>query len=374
MHVRNAHKEQYKAMEDDDTKTVENASEAHEIPDLDETSNKTMDTSEAIDSSTAQVEQDPMVPSTPNEAKKRGQVSKLNEYLDNSTCLLCKKTYKNRKTAMDHLRRTHDIYSSDLKEKVSGDDDQVQDQLHESLILDEASNDQTQDNLEHLEQGNNADDLEHMEQGENSDELMEQDSTDPVQDPEPRHICYPCNKGFEMDFELKIHQKKCNMRSCKYCKVGVIQDEHLGHEDKCAEASKYIGQDSCIICDLQFSDVGTVFKHVVEEHLNNDSSRTSSHSDIQITKVESNYPVAKREEYLLEESSTPMFMPFGGTGQDDQEDPRIVHKLYKCPICLKCLLFLQHAQDHITRFHHIPVQHQVRMGLNIEEMIIPETF
>ena len=352
--MRVRHKKEFEAI-DDVIKTNQapendkNEVAAQDIPDLDETSNQTMDTSEAID---AQVEQD-------SSSAKGRQVSKFDQYLENSTCLLCQKTYKNEKCAKDHLRRYH---GDQLK--VSGDH-QVQDQLHESLILDEPNNDlNAQDNLEHLEQD------------ENPDEHMDQDGTDPVQDPDPRHICYPCNIGFEMDFELKMHQKKCNMKSCKYCKSGVIQDEHLGHEDKCAEASKYIGQDSCIICDLQFSNLSTVFKHVLEEHLNNDSSRTSSSSasDIQITKVESNYPVAKREEFMLEQSSAPMFMSFGGTGQAEQEDPRIVHKLYKCPICLKCLLFLQHAQDHITRFHHIPVQHQVRMGLNIEEMNIPDTF
>ena len=69
------------------------------------------------------------------------------------------------------MRRYH---GHELKKTVSRDD-QVQNHLHESLILDLPSNElNAQNNIEHLEQDKNP------------DEHIDQDGTDPVQDSDPR--------------------------------------------------------------------------------------------------------------------------------------------------------------------------------------------
>ena len=48
-------------------------------------------------------------------------------------------------------------------------------------------------------------------------------------------------------------------------------------------------------------------------------------------------------------------------------DPRIVKKLYTCPICLGKLLSQLQGVDHITRFHRIKYEDQIRLRLTLAE-------
>ena len=281
------------------------------------------------------------------------------QFLDDTKCRICEKSYKSERSAREHLRNKH----ANILEQTETENDQT-DQLNESINLDEPAfevEDELQNNTD--EQANDEEDIMDQDNHENTDQDLEKSME------VPKYVCYPCNKGFEMEYELKIHQKKCNTKSCTFCQETIKADEPQGH-DLCSEASKYIRDRSCSFCDFQYSTVREVYQHVIEDHLSNVSTNNSEVSDIQITKVESAFPVAKRDEFMLEQTSAPSFMDFG----QEEEDPRIVNRLFKCPICLKCLLFFPHAEDHIARFHRIPQQHQVRMGLKIEEILISDHF
>ena len=77
-------------------------------------------------------------------------------------------------------------------------------------------------------------------------------------------------------------------------------------------------------------------------------------------------PVVKKQETVLVKHNKPLIQ----SNPIEVIDVRMVHKLYKCPICLGKFVVQAHVQDHITRLHRISMENIVRMRLKIEEITV----
>ena len=169
------------------------------------------------------------------------------------------------------------------------------------------------------------------------------------------YICNECDKVFDLEFELAMHQKHCK-KTCGFCTDKIHPLELQDHEAKCAKIKDYVHDLGCILCDKKFVKTLPVFKHIRNEHLNViEDSRTKDKVEDSIDFEITEFPLVK-----VEKVNNPAVQ--------DEVDPRIVTTLFKCPICFAKLLFLPHAQDHIARFHRISIQNQKRMNLEIEEI------
>ena len=242
-----------------------------------------------------------------------------------------------------------------------------------------------------------------------------------------KFTCQKCNQSFDLEAKLNDHQNHCSLdeipdieepddlvplnnsfetKQCSTCQDLISVTNFKAHSEFCAKSSKYILDDNrCNICDITCKSKRDTYIHVRKAH--GDILETQEEKSDEVTVVEealaatnplassslnhetSNFPqpmissiqgyggmgmIVKRDpNYIMEinpnaggfishHQGFPMF-------QSDV-DPRIVTKLFTCPICLGKLASLSDAKDHIERFHRINQQHQERMGLKLTEELV----
>ena len=258
--------------------------------------------------------------------------AKYGKFINGLECLICKKSSSSRDGLIKHLNNVHKSEYDQVADPIlqnSNDSQQSGSNVVQKVAI----------NIEKRTQPNEV-----------TQALNE-------------HICYDCNKAFEFEYELAMHKKNC-LKVCKHCQVKVRPSELDDHQAKCYDAKKYISDLSCTICDLRFQAKPQVFHHVLSQHLVQEATEDAEVPDIQI---KSSFVVSKFERLSNHFDLEPAtFQTFAL----EEVDPRIVTKLYKCPICFAKLIALPHAEDHIAKFHRIPHQHFMRMGLEIEEIIV----
>ena len=144
-------------------------------------------------------------------------------------------------------------------------------------------------------------------------------------------------------------QSISDQKNCLYCLEMVNKNDWDKHNELCIEASKYVDEQICLICDIEFHVSVEALNHIKKEHLDL----------IEITEKCFNENMNSQDENVN------MNIP-------DRPEPVEVTTIFKCSICYKKYLSAWDVETHISSFHRIPIEIQKQGGIStkiIEEIL-----
>ena len=201
-------------------------------------------------------------------------------------------------------------------------------------------------------------------------------------------------------------------KQCGICQSYISSRMYFTHLQSCKNAEEYVTKNSCNICDKIFNSSQEVHRHVKDTHQmnGNDITETSNSINEAINTSRSK----SIEEIAVEEAMNDNVQPIvtmpnendGGVShvlisgltsgnrqivpikpegnyyyssghhigqqfrkleyQSPRIDPYMITQLFICPVCLGKFADVSYIQGHISNFHKIPVEHQQRLGLEIQ--------
>ena len=202
-------------------------------------------------------------------------------------------------------------------------------------------------------------------------------------------------KSEHSDWLLKNTNQDVGLQKCTICDEAVSKEGIKEHQRICREAAQFVNDDSCLICDRKLSSKIDALDHVKQEHdLSIESTKERQEKrrndiiNIKREHVENDGPICiikdvssnSFENGLPCATSTPGFanMPMINMQKDVSDstemlddDPTAITKIHVCPICEKKFLSRPIAQDHIFKYHRIPIHVQEKMdgmGMKIMEI------
>ena len=164
---------------------------------------------------------------------------------------------------------------------------------------------------------------------------------------------------------------------CMSCKEMVNKNEWNKHNELCIEASKYVEELMCLICDFEFDTLVESIDHVKKEHLDligvKEKPCEIVPQAIDKTKVKTEI---KKEIFdsmnsndfdvnldIQEKMTNFSDLNVNMNGQDNQE-PLEITTLFKCSMCFKKYLSSYDVETHISSFHRIPIEVQKKGGIS----------
>ena len=182
-----------------------------------------------------------------------------------------------------------------------------------------------------------------------------------------------------------VQDKNNDCTECTYCKEMVGKNSWNEHSWLCQEASKYINEQTCMICEIEFQSATEVVQHTKKEHLDIIIVMESI-SEVPKTNVvkeevidldeEQDYAtnVFDNKKFKLETKNVKSEVKEEIINLDDLNDdlaennqkfePRELTTIFTCPMCFKKYASLIDLETHIALFHRIPkkVQRQSMQG------------
>ena len=166
-------------------------------------------------------------------------------------------------------------------------------------------------------------------------------------------LCEYCKKAFTIEDNLKRHNKyghqnlkikgiqsiiKLSVQECKHCKEVVNKNDWNKHYEICLEASKYMDEKTCLVCDNEFDSTIQGVKHIRMEHSNvigisqensKENSQGNSKEEINLSDDENDSKISRNQ-------------------------PNELTVIFTCPICSKNYGSIPDIETHISAFHRIP--------------------
>ena len=169
----------------------------------------------------------------------------------------------------------------------------------------------------------------------------------------------------------------CLMKKCFYCGEMVSEQCLNSHITSCINVRKI----ECHICHEIFQTKQNLDLHIQQRH---DNVIITNDIENHIPLFNNSYPfnTVPSHSRLMGDRVNKEINPNPVTsilGNKDvascalitaEVDPKLVTKLYECPICLGKLAFLADAQYHVAKFHRINEENQKRMGMEIKEYFV----
>ena len=177
-------------------------------------------------------------------------------------------------------------------------------------------------------------------------------------------------------------QSISDQKNCLYCLEMVNKNDWNKHNELCIEASKYVNEEICLICDIEFHTSVEALNHIKKEHIDL----------IEITEKPSEViprPVVKDKvkNDIKEDVFDTEYFNENMNSQDkkicsndfnekrnipDRPEPVEITTIFKCSMCYKKYLSASDVETHIASFHRIPIEIQKQGGIStkiIEEIL-----
>ena len=166
---------------------------------------------------------------------------------------------------------------------------------------------------------------------------------------------------------------------CPYCQAKIDKENSKKHIELCQEASKFMDEQKCLICDVEFESTIKVTKHIKKEHLDiiivkeipseisSQSIPTVKIEDIKQEVIEPiKTPAQIKKEKNIEGFKTPAQIKKERFNNDVEieeiqpvmnnsqylEPPELT-TIFTCPLCFKKYGSLKNVETHISLFHRI---------------------
>ena len=156
-----------------------------------------------------------------------------------------------------------------------------------------------------------------------------------------RHINYGHQK-----LKIKGIQsiKKLSVQECKHCQEVVNKNNWNKHYEMCIEASKYMDEQTCLVCDTEFDSTIQGVKHIRLEHsdvigISQENSQKNSKENSKENSLEEINLSDNENEY-----KTKIL----------RNQPKELTAIFTCPICSKSYGSIPDIETHISAFHRIP--------------------
>ena len=182
-----------------------------------------------------------------------------------------------------------------------------------------------------------------------------------------------------------VQDKNNDCTECTHCKEMVGKNSWNEHSWLCQEALKYINEQTCMICEIEFRSKTEVAKHTKKEHLDiiivmesiSEAPKTNVVKEEVIDLDEEQdcaTNVFDSKKFKLEAKNIKSEVKEEIINLDDLTDnlvennqkfePRELTTIFTCPMCFKKYASLTDLETHIALFHRIPkkVQRQSMQG------------
>ena len=159
-----------------------------------------------------------------------------------------------------------------------------------------------------------------------------------------------------------------DLKNCQYCLEMVYKNDWDKHNELCIEASKYVDEQMCLICEVEFQIAVEALNHIKKDHLELIEIIEKQSEIIQRCQVkEKNNANMNRKDEKICSSDFNVNMNI-----QDRPEPVEVTTIFKCSLCFKKYLSASDVETHISSFHRIPIEIQKQGGIStkiIEEIL-----
>lgn len=213
--------------------------------------------------------------------------------------------------------------------------------------------------------------------------------------------CVDCQVMFGSQAELWDHKQTCrgqetpknddDQEQCTYCSRSVSKKVLRQHLERCLKASEFIANgNKCIACQKVHDSRKAVYIHVLRTHRKDLNELDGDENDDEESIGEFDEPPQENNNVPPPSQPLPKIMPsrqkpdtpkyplkvyspparLQSSTVNATGDPNVVTKLYTCPFCQQKLAFYDHAQNHVIKYHQIPIENMRRLGLDFIEQLL----
>jgi hypothetical protein len=161
-------------------------------------------------------------------------------------------------------------------------------------------------------------------------------------------------------------QSISDQKNCLYCLEMVNENDRNKHNELCLEASKYMSEEMCLICDIEFHTSVEALNHIKKEHIDlieiteepseviprplvKDKVKTDIKEDVFDKEYFNENMNSQDEKFCSDDFNVKRNI-------QDRPEPVEITTIFKCSMCFKKYLSASDVETHISSFHRIPIE------------------